>query len=162
MSKLHEYIKKAKMIQEDKIALDFKPGAGMETVPMKDNLPENRAFNAQLQTKIEEIYNNAKKQNSAFVDYLKMFPRYIESFFKTKIKSQIELDISDEYKKLINVLALKAPTFNLAKVGINGTEIEVKYDYENILKKTEKDKVEINIDLTEAFRNSIQSVLNKL
>ena len=162
MSKLHEYIKKAKMIQEDKIDLDFKPGAGMETVTFKDNLPENRAFNAQLQTKIEEIYNNAKKQNSPFVDYLKMFPRYIESFFKTKIKSEIILEVSDEYKKLINVLASKAPTFNLAKVGINGTEIEVKYDYENILKKTEKDKVEVNIDLTEAFRNSIQSVLNKL
>lgn len=162
MSKLHEYIKKAKMIQEDKIDLDFKPGAGMETITFKDNLPENRAFNAQLQTKIEEIYNNAKRNNSPFVDYLKMFPKYIDSFFKTKIKSQIELDISEEYKKLISVLAAKAPTFNLAKVGINGTEIEVKYDYENILKKTEKDKVEISIDLTEAFRNSVQSTLSKL
>ena len=85
MSKLHEYIKKAKMIQEDKIDLDFKPGAGMETITFKDNLPENRAFNAQLQTKIEEIYNNAKRNNSPFVDYLKMFPKYIDSFFKTKI-----------------------------------------------------------------------------
>lgn len=162
MSKLQEYIKKVKMIEEDRIDLDFKPNAGMETVPMKDNLPENRAFNAQLQTKIEEIYNNAKKQNSPFVDYLKMFPRYIESFFKTKIKSKITLDISDEYKKLINILASKAPTFNLGKVGINGTEIEVKYDYENILKKTEKDEVTVSIDLTESFRNSIQSTLNKL
>lgn len=162
MSKLQEYIRKVKMIEEDRIALDFKPNEGMDTVTFKDNLPENRAFNAQLQTKIEEIYNNAKRNNSPFVDYLKMFPRYIESFFKTKIKSQIQLDISDEYKKLINVLASKAPTFNLAKVGINGTEIEVKYDYENILKKTEKDKVEVSIDLTESFRNSIQSTLSKL
>jgi hypothetical protein len=162
MSKLHEYIKKAKMIQEDRIDLDFKPNDGMTTVPMKDNLPENRAFNAQLQTKIEEIYNNAKRNNSAFVDYLKMFPKYIDSFFKTKIKSKITLDISDEYQKLIKILASKAPTFNLAKVGINGTEIEVKYDYENILKKTEKDEVTVSIDLTESFRNSIQSTLSKL
>lgn len=165
MSKFREYLNKVRMMNEDALFLDLKDknqsNSEPEVIQSKDNKPVNRAFNQQIKEKIEEYTLAQMKKGTTFKDFLIFLPKQLEQWLRGKLfEKTITIDLSPSYENLVNALKKNDIVKPLKEVGVNGTEIEILYDYENVFAKG-KGEIEFTIQLSETFKDKIKGLLGK-
>lgn len=135
-----------KYLNEDLIEFEFTNDVSISKQYDK-NLEENKFINAEIEFKINELYENFLKRNSGIATFLKNLPIHLEHFLVSLIGKNIKVLISSDYNKYIKLLENRK-----RNITFSTSEILVLYEFKKI---NSKEKIRFIIDLNKKFKNKL-------